>query len=311
MAGPSRARRQPHADTAEHAVSIPQDFEIDRRLARQRFSKRAESVDNADFLAREVSRRMAERLDYIRIAPQRILDLGCGTGRDMPTLAERYPQAERIGIDFAAPVLHRAAAQSGFLQRLFKGKHMPRLICADAESLPLPRACVQMVWSNLMLNWLHEPMPALREMHRVLAVDGLLMFSTLGPDTLRELRAALPTESSERVHRFIDMHDIGDCLLQAGFAEPVMDMEVITLTYADLDALLHELQQAGATNAATSRPRGLSGKSSWLRGRQAYERLRKEGRLPATFEIVYGHAWKTAPKKLEDGRAVIEFKPRK
>jgi malonyl-CoA O-methyltransferase len=292
-------------------VSLPQDFQLDRRLARRRFAASAPTADSAGFLAREVSRRMAERLDYIRLTPQRILDLGCGTGRDLPGFAERYPQAERIGIDFAAPLLAAGQHYGGFLQRLLSKHKAPRLLCADAEALPLPRASVQMVWSNLMLNWFHEPMPALREMHRVLAVDGLLMFSTLGPDTLRELRSALPSDSGERVHRFIDMHDLGDCLLNAGFAEPVMDMEVITLTYTELDALMAELQQAGATNASTARPRGLTGKDSWQQGRQNYERLRRDGRLPATFEIVYGHAWKTAPKKLEDGRSVIEFKPRK
>ncbi|MDB5799328.1 MAG: bioC [Rhodocyclales bacterium] len=291
-------------------MSIPQDFEIDRLLARRRFAASAATVDKADFLAREVSSRMAERLDYIRIDPQRILDLGCGTGRDLAPLAKRYPDATRIGIDFAAPLLDLSHRQSGFMQRLLNVRRAPRLICGDAEALPLQRASVQMVWSNLMLNWLHEPMPALREMHRVLAVDGLLMFSTLGPDTLRELREALPANAGERVHRFIDMHDLGDCLLRAGFAEPVMDMEVITLTYTGLDSLLEELRHAGAANASTGRPRGLSGKQGWQHARQAYERLRREDRLPATFEIVYGHAWKTAPKKLEDGRAVIEFKSR-
>lgn len=292
-------------------MSIPQDFEIDKPLARRHFEASATTAAQADFLAREVSRRMAERLDYIRIKPSRMLDLGCGTGSDQQAFAERYPDAERIAIDFALPLLAQARTPTNFLQRVFKSRPAQHLLCADAEALPLQRASVQMVWSNLMLNWLHEPMPALREMHRVLAVDGLLMFSTLGPDTLRELRGALPRNSGERVHRFIDMHDLGDCLLNAGFAEPVMDMEVITLTYTDIDALLQELQQAGATNASTARPRGLTGKHSWQQARLAYERLRKEDRLPATFEIVYGHAWKTAPKKLDDGRAIIEFKPRK
>ncbi|MEC5387341.1 methyltransferase domain-containing protein [Uliginosibacterium sp. H3] len=291
-------------------MSIPTDFQLDRQLVRQHFNDSAATADKADFLAREVSRRMAERLDYIRVSPTRILDLGCGTGRDLPGFAERYPQAERIGIDFARSLLASGQQYGGFLQRLFSRSKAPQLLCADAEALPLQRASVQMVWSNLMLNWFHEPMPALREMHRVLAVDGLLMFSTLGPDTLRELRAALPTTGGERVHRFIDMHDLGDCLLNAGFSEPVMDMEVITLTYTDLDGLLGELQQAGASNASGARPRGLTGKGNWQRARQAYDRLRTEGRLPATFEIVYGHAWKTAPKKLEDGRSVISFKPR-
>jgi malonyl-CoA O-methyltransferase len=292
-------------------MSIPGDFELDRALVRSHFSDSARSADSSDFLAREVSQRMAERLDYIRIEPQHILDLGCGTGRDLPALARRYPHATRIGIDFATPLLTLAQQQSSFMQRLLATRRVPRLICADAEALPLQRASMQMVWSNLMLNWLHEPMPALREMHRVLAIDGLLMFSTLGPDTLRELREALPGNAGERVHRFIDMHDLGDCLLRAGFAEPVMDMEVITLTYTALDDLLRDLCQAGASNASAMRPRSLSGKIGWQRARETYERLRKDGRLPATFEIVYGHAWKSAPKKLEDGRAIIEFKSHK
>ncbi len=137
------------------------------------------------------------------------------------------------------------------------------------------------------------------------------MFSTLGPDTLRELVAQVLPNAGERVHRFIDMHDLGDCLLHAGFAEPVMDMEVITLTYTELDGLLRELKNAGANNASTARPQGLTGTQSWQHARETYERLRKDGRLPATLEIVYGHAWKTAPKKLEDGRSVIEFKSHK
>lgn len=293
-------------------MSIPADFSIDRRLARQRFARSAASADAAGFLAREVANRMAERLDYIRHEPVRILDLGCGVGADLPLLAQRYPQAERIGIDFAQPPLALARGERGFMQRLLGSlrRSDPQLVCADAEALPLARASVQMVWSNLMLNWLADPLPALREMHRVLEVGGMLMFSTLGPDTLRELRAVLPAGSGERVHRFIDMHDLGDCLVQAGFAEPVMDMQVITLTYAEVDDLLRDLRLGGSANASTARPRGLSGKQGWQRARAAYERLRRDGRLPATMEIVCGHAWKAASKKTDDGRDVIQFRPR-
>lgn len=293
-------------------MSIPADFSIDRHLARQRFARSAASADAAGFLAREVANRMAERLDYIRHEPVRILDLGCGAGADLPLLAQRYPQAERIGIDFAQPLLALARGERGFMQRLLGSlrRSDPQLVCADAETLPLARASVQMVWSNLMLNWLADPLPALREMHRVLEVGGMLMFSTLGPDTLRELRAVLPAGSGERVHRFIDMHDLGDCLVQAGFAEPVMDMQVITLTYAEVDDLLRDLRLGGSANASTARPRGLSGKQGWQRAREAYERLRRDGRLPATMEIVCGHAWKAASKKTDDGRDVIQFRPR-
>ena len=161
-----------------------------------------------------------------------------------------------------------------------------------------------------MLNWLHDPVPALKEMHRVLEVGGLLMFSTLGPDTLKELRACMPAGSGERVHRFIDMHDLGDALVTTGFGDPVMDMHTITLTYEDFDGLLRDLRNAGATNASVARPRGLSGKGSWQRAREAYERMRREGRLPATVEVIFGHAWKTAPKTTEDGRSIVQFHPK-
>ena len=294
-------------------MSIPQDFSLDRRLLQRRFGRSAASADAGGFLAREVARRMAERLGYIKHEPARILDLGCGVGPDFALLGERYPQAERIGLDFALPLLRLARGERGFFQRLLGSARRgdPKLVCADAQALPLARASVQMVWSNLMLNWLADPMPAMREMHRVLEVGGMLMFSTLGPDTLKELRAVMPAGIGERVHRFIDMHDLGDCLVQAGFAEPVMDMEALTLTYADLDDLFTDLKRAGATNASSARPRGLAGKAGWARAREAYERLRRDGRLPASVEIIYGHAWKAAPKKLEDGRAVVNFQPRR
>ncbi|HEX5127556.1 MAG TPA: methyltransferase domain-containing protein [Rhodocyclaceae bacterium] len=293
-------------------MSIPVDFEIDRRLVRRRFEQAASHADETGFLAREVAQRMAQRLSYIKLQPERILDIGCGVGRDFPLLVEYYPHAECIGVDFALSTLRLAHRGRGFFQKLIGGarKSNPRYVAADAETLPLARASVQMVWSNLMLNWLHDPMPALREMHRVLAIDGMVMFATLGPDTLKELRTAMPMTYGERVHRFIDMHDLGDCLLQAGFAEPVMDMDTVVLTYDDLDGLIRDLRMAGATNASTARPRGLTAQSDWIRAREAYEKFRVDGRLPATFEIVYGHAWKAAPKKLEDGRSVIQFRHR-
>ncbi|MCX9155028.1 methyltransferase domain-containing protein [Niveibacterium sp. 24ML] len=293
-------------------MTIPQDFSLDRRAARLRFGRSAPHADAGGFLAREVAQRMAERLAYIRHEPARLLDAGCGIGPDFALLGERYPKAERFGVDFALPLIQMARSERSFFQRLLGGARStdPRLICGDVEALPLARATMQMVWSNLMLNWLADPMPAVREMHRVLEVGGMLMFSTLGPDTLKELRAAMPAGSGERVHRFIDMHDLGDCLVRAGFSEPVMDMETITLTYADLDGLLADLRRAGATNVSDARPRGLAGKGAWARARAAYEQLRQDGRLPASFEIIYGHAWKAAPKTLEDGRSVIQFKPR-
>ena len=288
------------------------DFALERRLLARRFGRAAATYDEVAVLAREVARRMDERLDYIRIEPKRILDLGCGTGIDFDLLGKRFPAAQRIGADFALPMLERARGERGLLSRLRAfGRPTPAaLACADAAALPFARASMSLVWSNLVLNWLTDPLPALCEMHRVLEVDGMLMFSTLGPDTLRELRAALPTTRGERVHRFIDMHDLGDAVVQAGFSDPVMDMEVLTLTYTDVDELLRDLRQSGSTNASTMRPRGLSGKAGWGAARQSLDALRRDGRLPATFEVIQGHAWKAPPKTIEDGRAVVRFQQR-
>ncbi|WP_332669827.1 methyltransferase domain-containing protein [Aromatoleum sp.] len=294
-------------------MATGKDFALDRDLLIRRFGRAAATYDEVSVLAREVARRMDERLDYIRIAPKRILDLGCGTGADFDVLAKRFPSATRVGVDFALPMLERARGDRGLFGRLraLGRPATPSLVCADAGALPLARASMSLVWSNLMLNWLADPLPALREMHRVLEVDGMLMFSSLGPDTLAELRVALPQAYGERVHRFIDMHDLGDALVAAGFSDPVMDMEVLTLTYSDLDELLRDLRLSGSANASTARPRGLTGKSGWAAARSALDALRREGRLPATFEIVQGHAWKAQPKVTDDGRAVMRFQPRK
>lgn len=292
-------------------------FTLDRRLLRQRFERAAATCDRVDVLAREIARRMDERLDYIRINPRRVLDLGCGTGADLPRLAERFPEATVLAADFSPAMLAGAATRlrpprsASLLRRLLSAAPPPPpCLAAQADALPLARASLGLVWSNLMLPALDDPLPAFREIHRTLEVDGLLMFSTFGPDTLRELRAVLPARRGERVHRFIDMHDLGDALVQAGFADPVMDMELVTLTYADLDALLQDLRLSGGANAAGSRPRGLSGRREWAEARAAYERLRRDGRLPATFELIQGHAWKAAPKKTEDGRSIVRFQPR-
>ncbi len=182
---------------------------------------------------------------------------------------------------------------------------------ADAVNLPLKTQSTAMVWSNLLLHWLDDPLPALAEAHRVLEVGGLVMFSTLGPDTLKELRSAF-ADGYAHTQRFIDMHDFGDMLVACGFADPVMDMEVLTLTYADFDDMLGELRAAGSGCAMKARRHGLTGRQSWARARAAYERLRSDGKLPATFEIIYGHAWKVQPKQIQDGRAIIQFdRPRR
>ena len=286
------------------------DFHLDDRSVRRHFNRAAASYDGVDILARSVAQQMDERLEGILHQPATILDLGCGTGRDLHRLAERYPKALRVGVDIAPAMLRRAAPPASGLQRLFGRRGRAQVVADDARALPFAANRFDMLWSNLMLNWLDDPAPALAEMARVMKVDGMLMFATLGPDTLRELRDALDDPHGARVHRFIDMHDIGDALVGAGFSNPVMDMDRLTLTYAELDTLFADLRQSGSTNASGLRHRGLSGKHGWQRARARYEACRTNGRLPATFEIVYGHAWKPAPRTTADGHAIIRFQSR-
>jgi malonyl-CoA O-methyltransferase len=288
-------------------MPLPAQF-VDRRQVLRNFARAAAGYDGAAVLQREVGSRMLERLDYVRIEPKRVLDLGCGTGASLTALHERYPKAQLIGADLSEAMLQAGRGQRSRLHWMLpflRGKKTP-LVAADGAALPFKSASISMLWSNLMLHWLDDPLPAFREMHRVLEVDGLLMFSTFGPDTLSELRHSFG-DGHIHTQRFGDMHDFGDMLIDCGFADPVMDMEVLTLTYARLDDLFRDLRQSGAACAMQGRRHGLMGRTAWGAMRSTYEALAREGRLPATFEVIYGHAWKTQPKKIEDGRAIIRF----
>jgi malonyl-CoA O-methyltransferase len=261
---------------------------------------------------------MAERLDIVRLAPGAILDAGCGTGEALPELAARYPKARRVALDLALPMLGAARARArehrSVLQRLlapWRGAAgaPPMYACADISALPFARDTFGLVWSNLALQWVGEAPRALAEFHRVLEVGGLMMFTTFGPDTLKEVRTAFAgVDAHPHVSRFADMHDIGDLLVQTGFADPVLQMEMMTLTYADAPALLRDLKAIGATNATRGRGRGLMGRARWQRALAALDGLRTsgpEGRIPATFEVIYGHAWKTAPRHTSEGHAIV------
>jgi malonyl-CoA O-methyltransferase len=249
---------------------------------------------------------MLERLDYIRLQPKRILDAGSGTGWGTRQLAQRYPEAQMVALDIAMGMLRTARGRSGWWQQLFGGAKQMQL-CADVEALPLAVQSLEMVWSNLAVQWCNDLPATFVELQRVLKVEGLVMFSTFGPDTLKELRTAFHgVDGYNHVNRFADMHDIGDMLVAAGFAEPVMDMEYITLTYDNVKAVMHDLRSIGAHNATAGRAPGMLGKAKWARIEQNYEALRRNGKLPATFEVIYGHAWKVPPKKTPDGRAIIQ-----
>ena len=288
------------------SAATPGSF-VDRAQVARRFSRAAPGYAQGDFFAREVDRRMSERLDYVNIAPARILDLGCSRGGSFAALAARYPQAQVVGLDLAPAMLAAGRApRAGWQRWLGLGGEAVQRVAGDAAKLPLKSASTALVWSNLLLHWLDDPLPALAEAHRVLEVGGLLMFSTLGPDTLKELRTAF-ADGYAHTQRFADMHDLGDMLVASGFADPVMDMEVLTLTYDGFDEMLDELRAAGSACAMHARRHGLTGRGHWARARAAYEALRHDGKLPATFEVVYGHAWKAAPKQTADGRAIVRL----
>lgn len=277
----------------------------DRRQVRRGFARVATNYGAVDFLAREVDRRMQERLDFVRIEPKRIVDIGCSKGASLEALQQRYERAMTIGIDLVPEMLPRPGrVWPSWLP--FARPVGPVALAADALQLPLASASVGLVWSNLLLHWLDHPLPVLAEGHRVLESGGLLMFSTLGPDTLKELRGAFG-DGYAHVQRFADMHDLGDMLVACGFADPVMDMETLTLTYDSIDQLLAELKAASPGCAMVGRRRGLAGREVWQQVRRAYETHRSAGRLPATVEVIYGHAWKVQPRKLDDGRSVIRF----
>jgi malonyl-CoA O-methyltransferase len=277
----------------------------DKRAARRSFARAAAGYDAHAVLQREVGKRLLEHLDPIRLDPARVLDLGCGTGALFAGLRERFPRARLLGIDAALPMLVAARGRTPWWRALAGGA--PLAACADAEHLPLAHGCAQLVFSNLMLQWC-DALSTFREAARVLEVGGLLLFSTYGPDTLKELRAAFAAaDRAGHVNTFVDMHDLGDALVAAGFADPVMEMETITLEYANVEALARDLKSGGGHNVLPDRPRSLGGRSAWRRMVERYETRRRGDALPATFEVVYGHAWKTAPRRIADGRQVIGF----
>ena len=295
---------------------------IDPRAVRKHFARAAATYDAAAVLQREVGARMMERLDVIRLAPGAILDAGCGTGEALPELAARYPRARRVAVDVALPMLAAARTRTrenrSLLLRLLsplggRPPGAPALVCADISALPFAAGAFGLVWSNLTLQWAPALPQAIAEFHRVLDVGGLVTFTTFGPDTLKELRAAFAgVDVHPHIARFADMHDIGDLLVQAGFADPVMQMEMLTLTYLDARAVARDLKAIGATNAAHARPRALMGRRRWERALAALDGLRRDGRIPATFEVIYGHAWKAAPARTAEGHAIVrvERKPR-
>ena len=263
----------------------PDSFVLDRRAVRAAFDRASATYDAACALQTRVRAELLSRLDLIRLAPTVVMDLGCGTGQGARGLKERYRGATVIALDPAPGMLREARRRSGWLRPLQR-------VCGDVMQLPFQDGVVDLMFSNLMLQWCDDLDTALREIRRVLAPEGFFAFSTFGPDTLRELRNAwAAADGGSHVSGFRDMHDIGDALTRAGLAEPVMDVERLTLFYPDVAAITRDLKVIGAHNATAARARGLTGKGRWRAMTATYETQRLADGLPATYEVVYGAAW--------------------
>ena len=261
---------------------------LDTATVRRDFDRASAGYDESAVLQRRVREQLLDRLGWVRITPAVIVDLGCGTGHAARALCERWPGARVLAVD-SAPGMLREAARHG------DATHRFDLLRADARALPLPAASVDLVFSSLMLQWCDDPDTVFAECLRVLRPHGLLSFTTLGPGTLAELREAWrAADDYVHVSPFADMHALGDGLLRAGFAEPVLDVERCTLTYGDVRRLMRDLKAIGAQNATANRPRGLTGRRRLQAVEAAYEPYRREGLLPASYEVVFGQAWAPA-----------------
>ena len=268
-------------------------YALEPRRVRRSFDRAAKTYDAAAVLHAAVRENLLARLQLTTLTPGVVLDAGAGTGHGARALKRRYPKAQVVALDSSPRMLHEAARQQSWLRPFAR-------VCADAGLLPLADASVDLIVSNLMLQWC-DPDSVFAEFRRVLAPHGLLSFSAFGPDTLRELRTAWDqVDSHSHVHHFIDMHDLGDALVRAGFASPVLDVERYILKYLTVRKVAEDLKATGAHNATTGRAKGLTGARKFAAMQAAYENFRQDGRLPATYEVVFAHAWVPAQSLRRD-----------
>jgi malonyl-CoA O-methyltransferase len=264
---------------------------LDDAGVRKSFDRASAAYEKSAVLQARVGDELLQRLDFFKLSPDVVVDLGSGTGRLTGELKRHYRRANVIALDIAPGMLREARKHMSFFRRFER-------VCADVRQLPFSDASVDIATSNLMLQWCGDLDAAFREVRRVLKPDGLFAFTTFGPDTLRELRAAwAAVDGYSHVNTFIDMHDIGDALVRAGLTEPVLDVERVTLTYPDVLSLMRDLKVIGAHNVTAGRPRGLLGRGTLRRVEAAYEPARRAGLIPATYEVVYGAAWGSAGKR--------------
>lgn len=284
----------------------PQVFNQAR--VRRAFDRAAHSYEQYALVQNEVCQRLLEKLEIVKIDPELILDAGAGPGMAVPGLFSRFKKAGVVALDLSEKMLQKSGEQGGFFRK-------PLLVCADIEQLPFADNSFDLVFSSLTMQWCNDLSAVFAEAKRVLKPGGLYVFTTFGPDTLKELRYSWSQVDGERhVNRFIDMHDIGDDLLRDGFAEPVMEAETITVTYNSVDQLMHDLKSIGANVTANSpqqdrQAKGMTGKSALQTVRQTYEQFRNNNLLPASYEIIYGHAWKAGPEsnRPADGQCNVTF----
>ncbi len=287
-----------------------QPFMLDRQRVSRSFGAAARDYDSFSVLQQEVGERLLEHLDPLNITASRVVDLGAGTGRHARPLEQRFPKARILLVDAAEGMLRTARGRQRWLSR-------QRCVCADAARLPFADGSLDFVFSNLMLQWILPPDPVFAAVQQALRPEGLFLFSTLGPDTLREVRQAwAAVDDAVHVNAFMDMHDVGDGLIKAGLHAPVMDVEHITMTYADAGSALRDLRGIGVRNANSGRAGGLTGPRRWRAFLEAWEAQAVDGRVPLTYEVVYGHAWKPAAElRPQDGSTVagspLHFHPRR
>ena len=259
---------------------------LDKKAIRKYCNRAASSYDQAAVLYDEVQKRLLERLHYMRHQPQTIVDVGCGTGKAVRGLQRAYPRARVYGLDLAEAMLLRARSNFRLLSR-------KRLVAGDMERLPFAPQSFDLVFSSQALPWCNDLKQVLREFVRVMRPGGLLLFASFGPATLRELALGWQAvDEYPHVHRFIDMHDVGDAMMAAGLAQPVVDAETISVEYREFRGLLDDLRKTGSANADVGRRRGLTTPAQMRALQQGYRQHGFEReRFVATYEIVYGHAW--------------------
>ena len=295
-------------------MSTPTTLPISSSHVARQFSRRAD-LSAAQFLYGEIAQRMAQRLRLVRLTPAIMLDAGCGAAQQFGVLHERYPQARYVGQDHNPDLLAYAKKH---VQPFLPGKLRSWLnnqrgiepavawIQSDLSDTGLAAESLDLVWSNLALHWHPAPHDVLAEWGRVLKLNGLVFFSCFGPATMQELRSALTTAGLQTATpSFVDMHDFGDLLIEKGFADPVMDQEVLTLTYSSAEKLLADVRALGG-NPALGRKAGLAGKAWRNKLIHALESQRgADGKIHLTIEVAYGHAWRTGTLRTTPGETRI------